>query len=490
MADNTVLNPGFGGDVYAADDVSGVKYQRVKLDFGGDGAASPVVDTMPVAEAGQELWACSFSSVGTSVLAPEFIAPIVDAGVGYSQASGSLLITTGTTANEEFLTRSVDSWSGSMRLRFGFTASQRIVNQNLMLTLADLIGEGLAYNIVSATQVDVTKTAHGFTAQNIGQSMFLGGITGADGVPGRYAIESIPGLNTIRFTVASWPASGTGTLTLFGHSHAKVLYQGTSATAAAFDTARRGWASGDTTIANLTTASPGHIVAIELTGREAFVFDKLRASATAPTLASRGSRDEGIPDENVNLHLFLWSYNGTTAPATTTTWTLSFASVEQFANKAVYLQGVRSNGLANPLAVAGSVTSSLSASTLRAGFFASAGIWYDDSSTNLGSSATFTGTSRDATVTATATAFANAATYAGEVRALAESDVTGTLWLEASRDNSNWRRVRSVPTVAITGGGFAAELEYKPAWRYWRIGYTNGAGAQARFTLGTIATAN
>jgi hypothetical protein len=188
--------------------------------------------------------------------------------------------------------------------------------------------------------------------------------------------------------------------------------------------------------------------------------------------------------------LFLWSYNGTTAPATTTTWTLSFASVEQFANKAVYLQGVRSNGLANPLAVAGSVTSSLSASTLRAGFFASAGIWYDDSSTNLGSSATFTGTSRDATVTATATAFANAATYAGEVRALAESDVTGTLWLEASRDNANWRRVRSVPTVAITGGGFAAELEYKPAWRYWRIGYTNGAGAQARFTLGTIATAN
>jgi hypothetical protein len=41
MADNVTL-PGTGA-VIAADDVSGVEYQRVKLDVGGDGAASPVV---------------------------------------------------------------------------------------------------------------------------------------------------------------------------------------------------------------------------------------------------------------------------------------------------------------------------------------------------------------------------------------------------------------------------------------------------------------
>lgn len=37
MADNTTLNTGSGGDTVAADDISGVKYQRVKLIHGADG---------------------------------------------------------------------------------------------------------------------------------------------------------------------------------------------------------------------------------------------------------------------------------------------------------------------------------------------------------------------------------------------------------------------------------------------------------------------
>lgn len=37
MADNTELNPGEGGDIAAADDIGGVKYQRVKLTLGADG---------------------------------------------------------------------------------------------------------------------------------------------------------------------------------------------------------------------------------------------------------------------------------------------------------------------------------------------------------------------------------------------------------------------------------------------------------------------
>lgn len=41
MADNIAVTPGTG-ETIAFDDVSGVKYQRVKLDVGGDGASSPV----------------------------------------------------------------------------------------------------------------------------------------------------------------------------------------------------------------------------------------------------------------------------------------------------------------------------------------------------------------------------------------------------------------------------------------------------------------
>jgi hypothetical protein len=37
MADDTTLNPGSGGDVIATDDISGVKFQRVKLIHGADG---------------------------------------------------------------------------------------------------------------------------------------------------------------------------------------------------------------------------------------------------------------------------------------------------------------------------------------------------------------------------------------------------------------------------------------------------------------------
>jgi hypothetical protein len=134
-------------------------------------------------------------------------------------------------------------------------------------------------------------------------------------------------------------------------------------------------------------------------------------------------------------------------------------------------------------------TPALAASTNRAGFVAGAGIWYDDSATTLAANATFTGTSRDATVTATATAFANAGTYAKDIRLSGESDVTGTLWLEVSRDNTNWRRVKSIATAAVTGGGFYAEIVHQPSWRYWRVGFTNGAGAQARFSIGSIAVA-
>jgi hypothetical protein len=45
MADNTTLNAGSGGDVCASDDISGVKYQRIKLIHGADGTNDGDVST-------------------------------------------------------------------------------------------------------------------------------------------------------------------------------------------------------------------------------------------------------------------------------------------------------------------------------------------------------------------------------------------------------------------------------------------------------------
>ncbi|OYU50915.1 MAG: hypothetical protein CFE27_14940 [Alphaproteobacteria bacterium PA1] len=439
----------------------------------------------------QRLETAGFSAVGSSVLDVFFDqSPRVGTGVTYNQAAGSLNILTGTTANAEFLARSVNAYDGSMRLRASIITSQRIANQNFAILLADLLGEGLAYNIVNSTTVDVTLNAHGFNATMVGQFVLLGGITGAAGVPGRYAIASIPDANTIRFTVAGWPASGIGTLTLFGRNYVRNLFNGTGQTTMLFNSQRNGWSDTDTTANINSSNSPGTIIQNEITGRDVFLMDSLRISSTTPQFTARASRYENIPEPTTQFYVFLWSYNGTTAPASTTTWTLGHVSVEQFPNQSIYVQGFRAQGAVNALSVG--VTGGflgLNGSTNRIGFTASHGIWWDDSSTVLAAAATFTGTSRDLLVTATATAFANQSTFASELRLSAESDQTGTLWLEVSRDNINWRRVKSVATVAVSGGGFYAEIVHQPSWRYARVGFTNGATLQTRFTLGSIAMA-
>lgn len=320
---------------------------RVRADPPNETDGGAVVRQAPI-----DLWVCSFAQVGSSLITPDLTQRRLGTGVGVTQGGGNLLVTTGTNTNAEFLARSTRTFNGATIARFQSLLSQRIANQNFMVALADRIGEGLSCTINSATSISVTLTAHGLTAENVGQSMFVGAISGAAGVPGRYAIASIPNADTINFTVAGWPASGSCTVDLFGYNHYKVLYNGTTATAAAFDAQRRGWASGDTTLTTLTSASPGHIVQIANDGRNAYVSDVLAATSTTPTITTRGSRYSNMPDPDVELYLYVWSYNGTTAPASTSTWTVGFLSVEDTTNNVVYLGGVRPQGAAAPLPVA------------------------------------------------------------------------------------------------------------------------------------------
>ena len=49
MADDITLNSGAGGDTLAADDIAGVKYQRVKISVGADGAAADNSTAAPLA---------------------------------------------------------------------------------------------------------------------------------------------------------------------------------------------------------------------------------------------------------------------------------------------------------------------------------------------------------------------------------------------------------------------------------------------------------
>jgi hypothetical protein len=264
-----------------------------------------------------------------------------------SQAGGSLLVNVGTVANAEMLCRSSISFKGLMALRWRLLPSQRIANSNLMVLLADRIGENLSY-VCTATNVTVTLPGHSYTSANVGQFMMLGAITGSAGIPGRYAIASVSA-NTVVLTVAGWPATGSGTLDLFGHSYVQQLYSGTAN--ATLDAQRMGWNTGSVTMTTTTYATT-HAASIQLDGRTAAACRSLAADA----LTLSGTRSDTLPDESTNLFLYLWAYNGSTAPASATTWTVLSLSLEENANIPLYLAGMKQSGFGSPVAITGSVS--------------------------------------------------------------------------------------------------------------------------------------
>jgi len=399
-------------------------------------------NSAPVVQASQNIESAGFGSSGASVLDDMFVqTPIVGTGISYNQTNGSLNILTGTTPNSEFLARSTMSFKGSMRLRFNISASQRIVNNNLQVSLADLIGENLAFNIVSSTLVDVTLNAHSFTATNIGQFMNIAGLDGV-GIPNRYAIQSIPNANTIRFTVAGWSASGTGTCTLFGYNQIKNLVTGITVTQMTFDSQRNGWAFGDTIATINTTAGIGTMIANEMTGRDIFLMDALKSSVLSPNFATKASRYENIPEQTTPLYVFIWNFNGTVAPVSTTTFSLSSLSVENFANVPIYIQGFRANGQQNAQPVTllsgvlNSVTTVLSA-TLAA----------PNPVADIVSAALITSTTTAAITVAGISYSVNI-----PVTAVTGTNPTLDVTIQESDDTAtNWFNVYSFPRITATG---------------------------------------
>lgn len=261
------------------------------------------------------------------------------AGQVVSQTGGNLSITTGTTTNAETVIRSVPVFSGSFLARARITLSQRIINQTFRIELADLIGDGLAFTINSSTSVTVTfPSVNPFTAANTSQSVRLSRISGAAGIPGRYAIASVSGLS-VTFTVGSWPATGSGTLSLYGLNAIWTEYTGATATNNTFNAARRGWASGGVTATINTTATPGHVIQMAFDLFTAGLSDALVASNTGYQWANRASLIENVPDFDVPMHLFIVVQNGFTAPASSTTLTVGFVQVEDQTRQKVRIAG-------------------------------------------------------------------------------------------------------------------------------------------------------
>lgn len=247
-------------------------------------------------------------------------------GMTINQTSGNLVITAGTTKNSETVIRSNQFFTGTPLLRWSTILSQRNANNNFFVELVDIIGDNLAYTINSATSITITLPSNSFTAANIGQSMWLQNIVGtADAIPGKYIISAISG-DDITFTVAGFPVSGTGTLSLVGWNYVLAKYTGTTATTLVIESQRKGYASNSTHSATINTTATGHLADISLEGNQISMFDSLQTTSSSINMSRRSEIVQSIPPDDIKLYLQIRVLNATSAP-TATTWTLGLVSI-------------------------------------------------------------------------------------------------------------------------------------------------------------------
>lgn len=307
-----------------------------------------------------------------------------------------------------------------------------------MIELVDVIGDGLSFSITNATTVVVTIPSNPFTSANVGQGMYIGVISGAAGVPMRATIASVSG-NNVTFTVAGWPASGSGTCSLFGWNYQHILYDGTTATSTKYDAARKGWATGDTAVTINTTASPGHVGQIFQEESMSLYADALAASATAYQFTQRGSRLQNIPNNDQAMYFQIRVVNGTSAPASTTTLTVNYAAVESMTISPTVIENASQIGVggAMPVQVMGGAAL---ATQPVSGTLTSAG-------TTTNTPATPTATTLTTTASTNA-AFAKAS--AGTLYAVAVSNTTATaMYLKLYNKASAPTVGTDVPVITI-----------------------------------------
>lgn len=150
------------------------------------------------------------------------------------------------------------------------------------------------------------------------------------------------GTLTYQNTDQTFLANSSGTCSLWGWNNMHALFRDGSATTGLFDSQRRGWGATDTSSTVNTTAT-GTVIQIQSDGYLVDFIDSTVASSASTPYAARASRTENIPDVTDNLYLFINFRNFALAPATSTTYTIGFVSVESIPNQKMYLAGASFN---------------------------------------------------------------------------------------------------------------------------------------------------
>lgn len=283
---------------------------------------------------------------------------VVQSGTGMTinQSSGNLTIATGTTANAETILRSKIPFTRELLASFFNLRSQAIINNYLSFMLADTIGDGLAINVTSATAASVTipvtnryysifssLISSSSIAMN-GMKMFIGAVQNVTGaIPLQYAIASTTvnaGVSVVlNFTVSGWTI-GSGTCTLFGWNYIHFYHNGATATTAYLDCGRYGWPSNLGDVAVTITASTTGSGYTVWKSADYITFSQVAiTSLTVPSIIA--DRRSSIPPEETRLYCYLIARNGSTAPASTTTWTIGGIRIEESNAAATMITGIR-----------------------------------------------------------------------------------------------------------------------------------------------------
>lgn len=251
------------------------------------------------------------------------------AGQTIAQAGGNLVLGSGVTPGEEIIIRTKVSWRDAFVLRYLITNSSYQANAKTTVEMVDVLGDNLGVTS-NGTDVSITNiTEHGFNAENIGQSVFIGAfknLVGGAIVPGQWAIASITNVNT--FVVTATGSTGTvtsGTCSVWGYNSFRVTYGATSASTAYLNSTRKGWNSAADTSASTSAIASGSY-GVWSVNDGIFLFNETTNNSTG-ALNIRGGRSTGIPAADTELFLQIKLTVGQVAP-TAMTSTISMVSVE------------------------------------------------------------------------------------------------------------------------------------------------------------------
>jgi hypothetical protein len=277
-----------------------------------------------------------------------------------------------------------------------------------------------------------------------------------------------------------------------GTTYARYDFNGTTATSVQCVTVNNSTANTAVTVTCPTTATYGTFDIY------ADTYDVIFSSVASNSNAIKSgvaAFDRLILDPDEDYFIQVRVVNGGTAPASNTNVQIDSVALQDLTGLKVDIirgDGTASLASAAPVQVMSSATVPASQSgtwTVQPGNTANTTPWlvtsrsnifYNESTTALAASATFTGTSRDVGLAA-----ATVQPYAA-FNVSAFADQAGTLRIEMSNDNTTWRRATADTAVAANAVGI---LSVPVVTRYYRAVYVNGATLQGAFMINSSFTA-